>query len=203
MGGEFVKKVLLVIGSCDGSESNSYCIANYIEDNLDGRVKCSKILLSEYYLENINDDLKIYDNIVFITSLRKDKFNDLSERFLNLISNENEESNRNIYFSVILNGDLEVLRDTEELELLLENCMKICKKKFIVWQKGIGVLANLNLWKNGLEDNGLEYEQLLIELEMFCEDIINCKTYHHNSFALPRKASGFLKFINKRIKHFT
>ncbi|MDZ5252249.1 hypothetical protein [Clostridium sp. LIBA-8841] len=198
-----MKRVLLVIGSCDGSESNSYCIANYIEDNLDGRVKCSKILLSEYYFKNINEDLKVYDNIVFISSLKKDRFNDLSERFLNLISNENEEGNRNIYFSVILNGDLDVLRGTEELELLLENCMKICKKKFIVWQKGIGVLADLNLWKNGLEDNGLEYEQLLIELEMFCEDIINCKTYHHNSFALPRKGSGFLKFINKRIKHFT
>lgn len=198
-----MKRVLLVIGSCDGSESNSYCIANYIEDNLDGRVKCSKILLSEYYFKNINEDLKVYDNIVFISSLKKDRFNDLSERFLNLISNENEEGNRNIYFSVILNGDLDVLRGTEELELLLENCMKICKKKFIVWQKGIGVLADLNLWKNGLEDNGLEYEQLLIELEMFCEDVINCKTYHHNSFALPRKGSGFLKFINKRIKHFT
>ncbi|HHD2751412.1 TPA: hypothetical protein ACOTG0_000153, partial [Clostridium perfringens] len=91
---------------------------------------------------------------------------------------------------------------TEDLELLLENCMKICKKRFIIWQKGIGVLANLNLWRSGLEDNSLEYEQLLIELEMFCEDIINCKTYHHNSFALPRKGSGFLKFINKRIKHF-
>ncbi|MDZ4993927.1 hypothetical protein GNF80_13255 [Clostridium perfringens] len=198
-----MREVLLVIGSYEGSESNSYCIANYIEDNLGGRAKCSKVLLSEYYLKNINDDLKIYDNIVLISSLRKDKFNDLSERFLNLISNENKDINKNIYFSVILNGDLEVLKGTEELELLLENCMKICKKKFIVWQKGIGVLANLNLWKNGLEDNGLEYEQLLIELEMFCEDIINCKTYHHNSFALPRKGSGFFKFINKRIKHFT
>ncbi|ELC8441217.1 hypothetical protein QYB59_000213 [Clostridium perfringens] len=198
-----MREVLLVIGSCEGSESNSYCIANYIEGNLGGRVKCSKVLLSEYYLKNINDDLKIYDNIIFISSLRKDKFNDLSERFLNLISNENKDINKNIYFSVILNGDLEVLKGTENLELLLENCMKVCKKKFIVWQKGIGVLANLNLWKSGLEDNGLEYEQLLIELEMFCEDIINCKTYHHNSFALPRKGSGFLKFINKRIKHFT
>ncbi|EGT3616556.1 hypothetical protein FHH43_09980 [Clostridium perfringens] len=200
-----MKEILLVIGSCEGSKSNSYYIANYIEKNLIGRIKCSKILLDEDYFKNINNDLNSYDNIVLISSLRKDELNNLSVRFLDLISNKNKDMSydKDVYFSTILNGDSEILKGTEELELLLENCMKICKKKFIVWQKGIGVLANLDLWKTGLEDNSLEYEQLLIELEMFCEDIVNCKTYHHNSFALPRRENRFLKFINKKIKQFT
>ena len=79
----------------------------------------------------------------------------------------------------------------------------ICNKKYIVWQKGIGVLAKLNLWESGLENNALEYDQLEIELEMFCQDIVNEKRYHHNSFAIPKKGSGFLKFINNKIKQFT
>lgn len=70
--------------------------------------------------------------------------------------------------------------------------MEICNKKYIVWQKGIGVLAKLNLWESGLENNALEYDQLEIELEMFCQDIVNEKRYHHNSFAIPKKGSGFL-----------
>ena len=91
----------------------------------------------------------------------------------------------------------------EKIEKLLENCMEICNKKYIVWQKGIGVLAKLNLWESGLENNALEYDQLEIELEMFCQDIVNEKRYHHNSFAIPKKGSGFFKFINNKIKQFT
>ena len=82
---------------------------------------------------------------------------------------KNKEHNKEIKFSAILNGDVEVLSGVEKIEKLLENCMEICNKKYIVWQKGIGVLAKLNLWESGLENNDLEYDQLEIELEMFCQ----------------------------------
>ncbi|EHK2327098.1 hypothetical protein QTH11_04765 [Clostridium perfringens] len=200
-----MKKLLLFISSYEGEKSNSYYIADYIERKLLGRVKCTKILLSDRELDYINYDFRNCDNIIFITSLRKDEFNRASKKFLEAIREENKKKdyNKEIKFSAILNGDLEVLSGIEKIENLLENCMEICNKKYIVWQKGIGVLARLNLWESGLENNDLEYDQLLIELEMFCQDIVNEKMYHHNSFAIPKKGSGFLKFINNRIKQFT
>lgn len=205
MGGDWVKKLLLFISSYEGEKSNSYYIANYIEKKLLGRVECSKILLSNNELNNIKDEVRNCDNIIFITSLRKDEFNKASKDFLEVIreENKNKDYNKEIKFSAILNGDVEVLSGVEKIEKLLEECMEICNKKYIVWQKGIGVLAKLNLWENGLENNDLEYDQLAIELEMFCQDIINEKRYHHNSFAIPKKGSGFFKFINNKIKQFT
>ena len=205
MGGDLVKKLLLFISSYEGEKSNSYYIADYIEKKLLGRVECSKILLSNNELNNIKDEVRNGDNIIFITSLRKDEFNKASKDFLEVIreENKNKDYNKEIKFSVILNGDAEVLNGIEEIEKLLEYCKDICNKKYIVWQKGIGVLAKLNLWESGLENNDLEYDQLAIELEMFCQDIVNEKRYHHNSFAIPKKGSGFLKFINNRIKQFT
>ncbi|GAA0066606.1 MAG: hypothetical protein E6748_09410 [Clostridium perfringens] len=200
-----MKKLLLFISSYEGEKSNSYYIADYIEKKLLGRVECSKILLSNNELNNIKDEVRNGDNIIFITSLRKDEFNKASKDFLEVIreENKNKDYNKEIKFSVILNGDAEVLNGIEEIEKLLEYCKDICNKKYIVWQKGIGVLAKLNLWESGLENNDLEYDQLAIELEMFCQDIVNEKRYHHNSFAIPKKGSGFLKFINNRIKQFT
>lgn len=200
-----MKKLLLFISSYEGEKSNSYYIANYIEKKLLGRVECSKILLSNNELNNIKDEVRNCDNIIFITSLRKDEFNKASKDFLEVIreENKNKDYNKEIKFSAILNGDVEVLSGVEKIEKLLEECMEICNKKYIVWQKGIGVLAKLNLWENGLENNDLEYDQLAIELEMFCQDIINEKRYHHNSFAIPKKGSGFFKFINNKIKQFT
>ncbi|HAT4306763.1 TPA: hypothetical protein I9080_000520 [Clostridium perfringens] len=200
-----MKKLLLFISSYEGEKSNSYYIADYIEKKLLGRVECSKILLSNNELNNIKDEVRKCDNIIFITSLRKDEFNKASKDFLEVIraENKNKDYNKEIKFSVILNGDAEVLNGIEEIEKLLEHCKDICNKKYIVWQKGIGVLAKLNLWESGLENNDLEYDQLAIELEMFCQDIVNEKRYHHNSFAIPKKGSGFLKFINNKIKQFT
>lgn len=200
-----MKKLLLFISSYEGEKSNSYYIADYIERKLLGRVECSKILLSDNELECIKYKIRNCDNVIFITSLRKDEFNSASKGFLDIIREENKNNNYNkeIKFSAILNGDIEVLSEIEKLEKLLENCMEVCNKKYIVWQKGIGVLAKLNLWKSGLENNYLEYNQLLIELEMFCQDIVNEKKYYHNSFAVPKKGSGFLKFIKNRIKQFT
>lgn len=200
-----MKKLLLFISSYEGEKSNSYYIADYIEKKLLGRVECSKILLSNNELNNIKDEVRKCDNIIFITSLRKYEFNKASKDFLEVIraENKNKDYNKEIKFSVILNGDAEVLNGIEEIEKLLEYCKDICNKKYIVWQKGIGVLAKLKLWESGLENNDLEYDQLVIELEMFCQDIVNEKRYHHNSFAIPKKGSGFLKFINNRIKQFT
>lgn len=197
-----MKKLLLFISSYEGEKSNSYYIADCIERKLLGSVECSKILLSDNELQYIKYKIRNCDNIIFITSLRKNEFNSASKRFLDIIRDENKNNNYNkeIKFSAILNGDIEVLI---EIEKLLDNCIEICNKKYIVWQKGIGVLAKLNLWKSGWENNYLEYNQLLIELEMFCQDIVNEKKYYHNSFAIPKKGSGFLKFINNRIKQFT
>ncbi|WP_300262699.1 hypothetical protein [Clostridium sp.] len=197
-----MKKLLLFISSYEGEKSNSYYIADCIERKLLGSVECSKILLSDNELQYIKYKIRNCDNIIFITSLRKNEFNSASKRFLDIIRDENKNNNYNkeIKFSAILNGDIEVLI---EIEKLLDNCIEICNKKYIVWQKGIGVLAKLNLWKSGWENNYLEYNQLLIELEMFCQDIVNEKKYYHNSFAVPKKGSGFLKFINNRIKQFT
>ncbi|ALG48919.1 hypothetical protein FORC3_1542 [Clostridium perfringens] len=200
-----VKKLLLFISSYEGEKSNSYYIANYIEKKLLGKVECTKILLSDKVIDGIKDKVRKCDNVIFITSLRKDEFNRISKMFLEAIreENKNKEHNKEIKFSAILNGDVEVLSGVEKIEKLLENCMEICNKKYIVWQKGIGVLAKLNLWESGLENNALEYDQLEIELEMFCQDIVNEKRYHHNSFAIPKKGSGFFKFINNKIKQFT
>lgn len=200
-----MKKILFFISSYDREKSNSYYLGEYIEKKLNGRAKCLKIILDGDEIRNIEKTLADCDNVILISSLRNNKLNDLSENFLNRIDeiNKKEKFKKKICFSTILSGDIETLKEIEEIESVLDRFIKVCNKNNIIWQKGIGILAKLNLWESGLENNEIEYNQLLIELEMFCEDIINEKKYHHNSFAIPRKGSGIFKFINNRIKQFT
>ena len=89
MGGGLVKKLLLFISSYEGEKSNSYYIANYIEKKLLGKVECNKILLSDNELDGIKDKVRKCDNVIFITSLRKDEFNRISKMFLEAIREEN------------------------------------------------------------------------------------------------------------------
>ena len=100
MGGDLVKKLLLFISSYEGEKSNSYYIADYIEKKLLGRVECSKILLSNNELNNVKDEVRNGDNIIFITSLRKDEFNKASKDFLEVIREENKNKD---YITIINN----------------------------------------------------------------------------------------------------
>ncbi|WP_242648937.1 hypothetical protein [Clostridium perfringens] len=132
-----MKKLLLFISSYEGEKSNSYYIANYIEKKLLGKVECTKILLSDNELDGIKDKVRKCDNVIFITSLRKDEFNRISKMFLEAIreENKNKENNKEIKFSAILNGDIEVLSGVEKIEKLLENCMEICNRNILFGRK--------------------------------------------------------------------
>lgn len=200
-----MRKVVLFISSYEREKSNSYLIGEYIEKNLIGKAKCKKIFLEEESFKCLNKELEEANNIVLISSLRHDKLNKFSKEFIYKIKEENKREDffNSKKFSAILNGDSELLRETESLNLLLDYFNKVCNKSYITWQKGIGVLAKMNLFELGLEENFIEYEQLIIELELFCHDLLNDKSYHNNSFAIPKKGGGFFKFINNKLKGFT
>lgn len=199
--GDFVRRVLIVIGSSEGENSNSYMMARYLKNILKDKVNYDEILLNE--IDSNSDKIKnfeSYDNLIFISTLRKDDLSDISNKFIENI--KKKELNKNIYFSVILDGDKDILEKPEEVEPIIDMCMNICKQKKINWQKGIGVLSDINLWKKGLEVRELEYEHIIMELELLCQDIVNCKTYHHNCFARPLKSKRILGFFNRKIKSF-
>lgn len=200
-----MRKVVLFISSYEREKSNSYLIGEYIEKNLSGKVKCKKVFLEEESVRDLNREFKEADNIVLISSLRHDKLNKFSKEFIYKIKEENKREDffRSKKFSAILSGDSELLRETESLNLLLDGFSKICNKRYITWQKGIGILARMNLFEIGLDENVIEYEQLIIELELFCQDLLNDKSYHNNSFAIPKKGGSFFKFINNKLKGFT
>lgn len=67
-------------------------------------------------IDGIKDKVRKCDNVIFITSLRKDEFNRISKMFLEAIreENKNKEHNKEIKFSAILNGDVEVLSGVEK-----------------------------------------------------------------------------------------
>lgn len=202
-----MKDILIVVGSNEGKNSNSYYISKYIRRILKDEANFTNILLNEINEENIEKEiqsLKKFDNMIVIANLRKDELNQITYKFLEEFNKfmDNYNENNKLYLSFILNGDIDTLNKAEEINPILEKCNSLCKSENIIWQKGIGSLSNLEFWKKGLESDDGENNQLILEIEMFCQDIKNNKTYHHNSFATSIKGKGILAFLNKKLQQF-
>ncbi|MGG5461917.1 hypothetical protein [Clostridium sp. B9] len=202
-----MREILIVVGSNEGKNSNSYHIEKYIENILKYEANFTEILLSEVEessSEKIIRNLERYDNLVFISNLRKDVLNNISDKFLMKLNEyfKKFKGDKSLYVSFILNGDIDTLKSAEEINFMLEKCNKLCEGENIIWQKGIGSISDLELWKRGLNSDESENEQLILELEMFCQDVKNNKTYHHNSFATPVRGKGILGFLNKKLQQF-
>lgn len=198
-----MKRVLILINDFKDKESNAYYISQCIKKSLIEKVEFSINFLEENFLYNFNNQIRDYNNVIFISSIKNNILNDFDRKFIEKIREENKRKSflKEIKLSVILNENFDVFKESEPLNILLEDFRSACNKKNITWQKGIGVLVKDSLFEEGLEENYMEYEQLVIELEMFSQDILNNKRYHHNSFAVPKKSGKIFKIIKDKIKN--